>query len=516
VSRRKLQLEPKRKSLYPFYFALLAVSVCSCAKIMNWRGGDYAAHVYYVKLFQSHGFTLWDNNWYAGHWTISYSVLFPPVAAALGLFITGVLCAGVASSAFYLATKPYFKRFVFVAPTVFALGTGVQFVVGQFPFLMGEALGISAIAFAQRKRWSVAMLLSLSCPLASPLAGAFLCLALASWWICSRSLPILATLVSAALPIFVSALLFQDKGSFLFPRSALLFIIALCAIAYFVVGDLQILRVGCVLYAVCSVFLYFIPNPIGGNMQRLALAVGVPLVVGLAWSRTQLVAALISILVLFQWRPAIFVMRHSNNYAMDAAYYAPLLRQLSKLQLQNGEHRIEVVPTARHWEAAYVAPNIAIARGWERQLDTKYNALFYRHTIEPSKYDHWLKDNGVEYVALPDSRLDFGGFAEARLIKSGRTGLAEVWSNDHWRLFKVANSTLSTGSSRVLKIGGANISVRSESKNPFLVRIRWNPRWRVTTKNACVSESDAGWIQVHPLNTETIRLKLSLFSKNNC
>ena len=39
--------------------------------------------------------------------------------------------------------------------------------------------------------------------------------------------------------------------------------------------------------------------------------------------------------------------------------------------------RIEVVPTRDHWEARWLAPHVAIARGWERQLDRDRNALFY-------------------------------------------------------------------------------------------------------------------------------------------
>ena len=50
-----------------------------------------------VKLFARHGFTLWDSQWYGGHWLFDYSVLFAPIAALAGVPATEVLCVAVAS-----------------------------------------------------------------------------------------------------------------------------------------------------------------------------------------------------------------------------------------------------------------------------------------------------------------------------------------------------------------------------------------------------------------------------------
>ncbi len=48
-------------------------------------GTDFAAHVYQRALFLRHGFTLWDNFWYAGRYSfIDYSLLDHPLAAFLG------------------------------------------------------------------------------------------------------------------------------------------------------------------------------------------------------------------------------------------------------------------------------------------------------------------------------------------------------------------------------------------------------------------------------------------------
>jgi len=68
--------------------------------------------------------------------------------------------------------------------------------------------------------------------------------------------------------------------------------------------------------------------------------------------------------------------------------------------------RVEIAETYRHWETAYVAPQYALARGWERQLDHAYAARFYDRTLTASSYGSWLAGNAVEYVALPDTQLD--------------------------------------------------------------------------------------------------------------
>jgi hypothetical protein len=54
---------------------------------------DLAAQVYRAWLFQSHGFTLFNANWYGGHHTPAYSILFPPLGALLGVRVVGVLAA---------------------------------------------------------------------------------------------------------------------------------------------------------------------------------------------------------------------------------------------------------------------------------------------------------------------------------------------------------------------------------------------------------------------------------------
>ncbi len=37
--------------------------------------------------------------------------------------------------------------------------------------------------------------------------------------------------------------------------------------------------------------------------------------------------------------------------------------------------RVEVPLTRSHWEAALLAPRVSLARGWEKQLDSRFDRV---------------------------------------------------------------------------------------------------------------------------------------------
>ena len=74
------------------------------AALLVWLGPpgtDLAAHVYQRTLFIEHGFVLWNNFWYGGRYSfVNYSVLYYPLAAAIGIKLLAVLTVTVAVVAF--------------------------------------------------------------------------------------------------------------------------------------------------------------------------------------------------------------------------------------------------------------------------------------------------------------------------------------------------------------------------------------------------------------------------------
>ena len=64
-----------------------------------------AAHAYQRALFLEHGFSLWNNYWYAGHYSfITYSLLYYPLAAVLGIRPLAVLTVTMGALLFAVVT----------------------------------------------------------------------------------------------------------------------------------------------------------------------------------------------------------------------------------------------------------------------------------------------------------------------------------------------------------------------------------------------------------------------------
>ena len=496
----------------PLWAPLLAASLALVAAFAAVRGIDLPAALYRVELFHRSGLTLWDNQWYGGHWTLNYSTLFPPVAGVLGLGVTKVLSATLAAWAFDGLVVRHFGRRARVGSLMFAFGTLAQVALAQLPFLLGEALALTALLLAVRERWVMAIPLALAASLASPLAGAFLALGTGTWILASwpvRRYAAWGLVAATLLPVAASAALFPGQGPEAFPwlDFAWLFALFLVAGVCLPAPD-RALRVGLAVYLCAIVASFAVPNPIGGNIARLGECVGAPLAVCVLWSRWRpalrgsLAAGagvLVVLLMSLQWGAAIPSLFGAADQSKNLVYFRPLLGWLARHD--HSPARMEVVPTKWHWEAAYVAPVVPLARGWERQLDTADNPLFYdrAHPLTASAYRAWLVQNGVRYVALPDVALDYAAKAEGQLLRAGVPGLRPVWHSAHWRVFAVAGSPgLVSGPAHLSALDGGRIVVRASAPGSIVVRVRYSANWDVAAGSACVVSTPApgGWIGV--------------------
>jgi len=140
---------------------------------------------------------------------------------------------------------------------------------------------------------------------------------------------------------------------------------------------------------------------------------------------------------------------------------------------------------------------ILLARGWERQLDTRYAALFYHPTLTPSAYRAWLKDNAVAYVALPDVRLDFAGEQEGRLIARGLRYLREVWRSEHWRLFAVLGARpLAEPPAALTRLSSDSFTLAAPRPGRYVARVRFTGYWALAAGHGCVREAPGGWTEL--------------------
>src|SRR5690349_24323377 len=83
---------------------LSAAAAASIAAMLVWLGPpgtDLAAHAYQRALFLQHGFTLWNNFWYAGRYSfVTYSLIYYPLAAVVGIKLLAVATIAFAALAF--------------------------------------------------------------------------------------------------------------------------------------------------------------------------------------------------------------------------------------------------------------------------------------------------------------------------------------------------------------------------------------------------------------------------------
>jgi hypothetical protein len=271
------------------------------------------------------------------------------------------------------------------------------------------------------------------------------------------------------------------------------------------------LRIAAVLYLGAILLSYALPTAVGGNVTRLGACVGAPLLTAVLWPRRRRLLVLIALPMLFlQWAPAIgSVVHNATDRSSNAAYFEPVVAFLRAHGTPAG--RVEVVPTALHWEAADVAPFFPLARGWERQLDTADNPLFYDGTLTAASYRSWLLDNGVRYVALPDVTLDYAANTEARLLRAGVPGLRPAWHDAHWQVYAVDGAPgMLSGPARLTQLSGGTIRLSVTRPARLLLRVRYSPYWSVGADHACLAEAPGGWIAIDALHKGELSLRLAL------
>ena len=480
--------------------------LAALATALRWRGADWPAQLHRVDLVARGGSLLWSTVWFGGHHLPGYGVMFPVLAARVGATSVAILSCVVAATCFQsLAEHPQRWRAV-AASTLFAAGTVVNVAVGRLTFALGLAVGLAALAALRRDHRIVGAALVVATPLASPVAGVMLALALVVVAVHERRWRPALLAAAAMVPIAVAAVAFPEGGRFPFRPAAVAWtLVAVSAVA--VVTDRRVVRLGAVAYAVACMATFVVANPLGANVTRLGMFVAAPLVVLTARPRRVAIAALaVPALIWWQWSPALDgIARAGRDPSSVAAYHEPLVAAVASFGPLDG--RVEVVPTRRHWETVYVASEVPLARGWERQLDIGRNAIFYEDDLDRASYHRWLLDNAVRYVALADVALDPSAGAEAELVRGRPAYLQAVWRNEHWVLYRVVDARpLVEGPARLVRSGPADVVLDVTGPGPVLVRVRWSSHWSLDAPG-CVDESPDGWTELRSMSPGRVTLR---------
>lgn len=463
---------------------------------------DLAAQTFRSDIFAAHGFAIWNNDWYGGHYLPGYSVLFPPLGAALGPRLAGA-AATVAAAALFaaIAVRGYGERGR-LGTFWFAAATATLLLTGRLTFALGIAVGLGALLAAQRHRPALAATLALVCALASPVAALFLALAGCALALAGERDGGLALAAGALAGIAALTLAFPSAGREPFVASAFWAVPGAAAILLWLLPlEERTLRLGTWLYLLLCIVLFLVDTPVGGNATRLgALFAGPLLALPLAGRRNVALVLAAVPLLYWQWQaPVRDVADALGDPSVHRSYYAPLLAELERLTADPApaEVRVEIPPTHDRWEATYVAPSFPLARGWLRQDESDDLDLFTGDRLTASAYRAWLDGRGVSYVALPDVHLDYLADDEAALIRSGLPYLDRVWSSSDWRLYAVAGSPglVSGPPARVAAVEPDTFTLAASRPGSYLVRFHWTRYWTVTRGDACVQPA-GDWTRI--------------------
>jgi hypothetical protein len=492
------------------------------------RTPDLAAAFYRVDLFRQLGLAVWDEHWYAGHHLVAYSVLFPPLASALGLRVLGCACVLASVALFGQIAADAYGRRGGAAAALFALAAVADVWVGRVAFALGVALALAAFLSFRRGHAGAAGLLAALSAAASPVAAGLLALAGLTQVLVSRSArPALALCVPPALVIGALALLFGEGGFEPFPiLSFLPTTLVTCAFAIALPARERALRAGALLYLACCVLALLVHTPVGSNLERYGVLLAGPLLLcarlssggsprgALTLARAfgaRGTVALLAWAVWCAWGPVRETVAVAGNPSTSAAYYAPVREFVA--QLGGQPVRIEVPLTRSHWEAALLANTVSLARGWEKQLDERYDGVLLGHHLDAASYRRWLAREAVAYVALPDAPLDHSSQGEGRLIRGGLSYLREVSSSAHWKIYAVLGAPpIVSGPGSLTTLAHDAFALRADAPGRFLVRVHFTRYFAVDAGRACVRGAPEGWteVRVREPGAVTVRARFSL------
>lgn len=496
----------------------LAAAVASLLVWLGPRGGDLAAHEYQRSLFLVHGFTLWDNFWYAGRYAfVGYSPLYYPLAALLGIWPFAVLAVAVSAAAFALILEREWGSTARWAGRSFALVWPGVVLAGQLPFSLGAALALlSLLALQSGRRWTGAALIVLTLA-ASPVAFVLLGVALVGivaarpHVLRGRAVPALAVVLTAAAQLLVMHLF--PSGTLEFPGiealEATAFAVGLLALAWRLKGA-QRLRGILVVYLLTVVVVYSIPSGLGHDIVRLRqLALPLALLVAALRRWRPLPLALAAVVLAGAWNivplAGGWARAAADRSASPVVWKAPV--GYLRAHLATG-YRVEAVDTSQHWPALYLArADIPLVRGWFRQDDRPMAGLLYARRYTPAQYVAWLHRLGVQYVVLTKSPSDFSSRREAKVVRGGDAGLKKVFASGEVSIYAVPRpQPIVTGPGRptVLALRESRLLIHLSRGGTYRVAVRWSPYWHAST--GCLAQMPDGTLRLQTRSAATVRI----------
>lgn len=473
----------------------LGAAVAAAWALRTPATADLAAQAYRTDLFAAHGFLLWDNNWYGGHFIPGYSLLFPPLSAAVGLRVSGIVLALVAAVLFAAVLRAADAPRRRVAGAWFAVAVTGELLIGRLTFLLGLTVALAAVLLLVRGRGRSAAVVAALATVSSPVAGLFLVLAGAAVMLRGGRAPGILMMAGAGLPLRVIAIVTPEGGVQPFSTAAFAVATGLTlTFAWLVRARPGVVRTAAWLYLGTVVLCFVLPSPVGSNVARLGVLFGGPILLTVAGPRLATLART-AVVLLAGWQaygPVTEVVKSARTPS-EASVYAPLLTELARHGA--GAGRVEIVPTATRWEVVRVSARFPLARGWESQLDRERNPLFFdRMPLTAARYHAWLRRNAVRLVVVPRMPLERWGHRAARL---GLPYLRPVWSNPAWQIYAVTDpAPPASGPAADVALTPDAITFTPTAAGAVTLRVENTRYWTVTTGRACVGRTGRRVVRV--------------------
>jgi hypothetical protein len=500
---------------------LCAALAAAFAAALAWAGPpgtDLAAHIYQRAVFVDHGFTLWNNFWYAGRYSfVTYSLLYYPLAAALGIRLLAVATVATATLAFAVVVwKEWGPRTRWSSRTFAVVWAGIV-LSAAFPFALGAALALLALwALQARRPWRFAGLAALTAA-ASPIAFLLLVLIVVGlafgrsadrWLQVAAGAGLLAVVVLEGLVLRV----FPPSGRYPFSAAELAAACTYCVLsagfAWRVEGA-RALRWIFPVYGVACLTFFFVSSGVGENIARLRYA-AIPVSVLVLSLRNwrPLLPALVVLALAISWNVtplAVSYVRAADDPASHAGYWQPAVSYLRAHLTPS--YRVEAVDTAGHWAALYLPrAGIPLARGWFRQDDFPQNEVLY-DKLGPRSYVGWLRRMGVRYVLLTKAQPDYSARAEAALVGGARSPLSPVFRSGDLTVYEVPAATpivTGAGPARVRQMDESSIVATVGRAGAYRVAVRFSRYWQPSV--GCVSRAADGMIELKVPRPGPVRL----------
>jgi hypothetical protein len=456
--------------------------------------GDAGVHQYRTWLVQ-HGIYVWDNFSYAGWYPLtSYSLLYYLPTAVVGN-LPLVFVSAVASTVLFvsIATREWGRAALWPS-RVFAVLAAAPMFTGLYAYSLGFTAMLATLKLLQMHRHRWAIIPAILTVGFSPLAFAFLCLIVVSYAVARRGISrrrlwFAGGLAFAAGVEAAALLLFRtNQGIYPFHWEDFASVMIVSVLGVLVARRSRAAAPFVAFFALWglgSVFFFVVASPLGDNWTRLDAFIFPVMLLAAAladFKPPRLVVLACACALAYNLVPYFLLIpsRLDNNTQL-ASYWTPAIHFLRDHQ-QPG-YRVEVVPTAEHWEADWIPKaGIPLARGWYQQIDEVDNALFYSNSLDPRTYVAWLRQNAVRYILLARTTpLDWhGGPREAQIVRSPATGLTLAFRSKNWLVYELPHATpLLTGPGNpvVTAFGHTVTSGRVFGAGRYLLREHYNPYW---------------------------------------